>query len=148
ANRKVVIARPAEPAQVRAAANHFHQKARTEFRVGSEDLRARRFDRGGRGQRRFPDCWRRTGSFARHESIDGPVRTVRDIVEAWNIKPALRSQQGQQIAPAATLPKRVDELWNKILALAGRDDVGKWGKRLRVHERDRAPAHDERISLG
>ena len=42
ADRQVVVAGPAEPAQVRAAANDFDEEARPEFRVGSEDRRGGR----------------------------------------------------------------------------------------------------------
>ena len=41
---QVVVAGPAEPAQVRAAAHDFDQQARSELGVGREDARARRVE--------------------------------------------------------------------------------------------------------
>ena len=47
-HRQVVVARPAEAAEVGAAAHHFDQEPRAELGVGREDRRARRVDGLGR----------------------------------------------------------------------------------------------------
>ena len=50
---QVVVARPAESAEVGAAADDFDQEARAEFGVGREDAGRRRIDRIGRLHRRL-----------------------------------------------------------------------------------------------
>ena len=55
AHRQVVVARPAEAAQVRAAAHHLHEEARAELGVGREDAGRRRIQRLGGLQRGLSD---------------------------------------------------------------------------------------------
>jgi hypothetical protein len=51
AHRQVVVAGPAEAAQVRASAHHLDEESRTELGVGREDARGRWIDGFGRLQR-------------------------------------------------------------------------------------------------
>ena len=59
ADGQVVVAGPAEAAQVRAAADDLDEEARAELGVGREDARRRRIDRVGRLQRRLSHRQRR-----------------------------------------------------------------------------------------
>ena len=81
ADRQVVVAGPAEPAQVRAAAHHFDEEAGAELGVGREDRGRRRIDGVGALQRGLANHRRRAGPFARHVARDGAVGAVLDVVE-------------------------------------------------------------------
>ena len=64
ANRQVVVAGPAEPAQVRAAADDLDEEARAELRVGREDRRGRRIEAIGALHRRLLHDRRRAAASA------------------------------------------------------------------------------------
>ena len=68
ADRQVVVAGPAEAAQVRAAADDFDEEARSELGVGREDAGRRRIDRVGRLERGLAHRQRRVDARPRHDS--------------------------------------------------------------------------------
>ena len=103
ADRQVVVAGPAEAAEVGAAADDLDEEARPELGVGREDAGAWRIERFRRRDRGFSHRRRRAGAFLRNESIDRAVRFVFDVVKRRDVKPALLRERLQQIAPRRPL---------------------------------------------
>jgi hypothetical protein len=99
ADGKVVIAGPAEPAQVRATPDDLDQQARAEFGVWRENARHRGIDRLGRLQRRLTDRHRRVAG----DVVAGqrPVGAVIRLVERWNVEAAFVRQLPEQIRAIA-----------------------------------------------
>ena len=97
ADRQVVVAGPAEAAQVRAAADDFDEEARAELGVGREDARRRRIDRVGRLQRGLAHRQRRVGARPQREAGQRAVGGVLRLVERRNVEAALGGEQAQQI---------------------------------------------------
>ena len=90
ANGKVVVAGPAEPAEVRAAADDFDQEPGAELGIGREDAGHRWIDRVSRFERRFADghrCIRSAvrGGVSGQAAIGGVLR----LVKRWDIETAL-----------------------------------------------------------
>ena len=148
ADRQVVVAGPAEAAEIGAAADDLDEEARPELCVGREDAGARRIERFGRGDRGFSHGRRRAGAFLRDESIDRAIRFVFDVVKRRDVKPALLRERLQQIAPAALFAKRAHQAGDELFAFACRNHVGEQRQRLRVHERHGAANHDKGIASG
>ena len=90
ANGKVVVAGPAEPAEVRAAADDFDQEPGAELGIGREDARRRRVDSVGGLERRFAHGHRRIGrAFRGGVAAQAAVGGVLRLVERWDIETAL-----------------------------------------------------------
>ena len=148
ADRKVVVTRPAEATQVRAATHDFDEESRSELGIGREDRRRRRIHRFRRLQRGFADDRRCTAAFARHERRDGSVVGVLHVVEGRHVEPAFHDEPPQQIVAIGCGREGTYERRNQCFALTGGDDVGKQRQRLRVHERHGAADHHQRIVGG
>ena len=145
ADRQVVVAGPAEAAQVRAASDDLDEEARSEFGVGREDPRGRRIDRLRGLERGLAnghlgvDARRRP--IARHRAVGGVLR----FVERRDVEAAFAGQQGEQVAAAGRFRERAGQGGHEHFALTGGDDVGKRRERLRVDERHGAADDDERV---
>ena len=144
-DRQVVVAGPAEAAQVGAAADDFDEEARSELGVGREDAGRRRIDRVGRLQRRLPHRQRRVD--ARRTRVPGQravVRIVR-LVERRDVEAALGGEQPQQVVAIGRRGDGAAQAGNQHFAFARGDHVGERRERLRVDERDGAADDDERM---
>ena len=92
ADGQVVVAGPAEAAQVCAAADHLDQEARAEFCVGREDARRRRIERVSRPDGRLAHRHRRLRRRAlgrRRIAGEPAVDAVLWLVERGNVESAL-----------------------------------------------------------
>ena len=144
AHRQVVVAGPAEPAQVRAPAHHLDQEARAELGVGREDGGRRRVHGFGGLERRLAHHRRRAGAFARHVARDGAVGGVLHVVERRDVVAAGLGQPLQLLAPRRGR-HGVDQGRHQRFAFAGRDHVREHRERFGVDERHRAADHDQRV---
>src|SRR5215213_9851130 len=89
ADGQVVVAGPAEAAQVGAAADDFDQEARAELGIGREDARRWRIETLGTFYRGLLHDGRRAGAWLRLEGGDRVVGVVADVVERGHIEPPL-----------------------------------------------------------
>ena len=148
AHGQVVVARPAEAAQVRAATHDLDEDARSEFGIGREDDRCRRIEplRGLHGS--LPDDRWRTGLCGSNAAMV-PSPFSADVVERWDVEPALASPAFASSSPrSCACRRRRDQRGREHFAFAGGNHVGKGGQRLGVHERHGAADHDERVARG
>ena len=114
ADRQVVVAGPAEAAQVRAAAHDLDEEPRAELGVGREDARRRRIDRVGRLHRRLAHRQRRVRRRPRRRvagqrAVGRVLRLVerRDVEAAFARRAAAagrrdRSPRGTRASSAGT----------------------------------------------
>ena len=86
ADRQVVVARPAEPAEVRAAAHHFDEQARPELGVRCEDARAGRVKAIRGLHRGFRHDRRGVRPGLRHDGRNAAGPVVVDVVERRYVK--------------------------------------------------------------
>ena len=95
ADGQVVVAGPAEAAEVRAAADDFDEEARSELGVGREDARRRRIDGVGGLERRLAHRApaRRRRPTARSRAIV-PSSGVLRLVERRHVEAALARRAG------------------------------------------------------
>src|SRR5262249_39967394 len=136
---QVVIAGPAEAAQVGATSYHFDEKPGPEFRVGRKDAGRGRVNGFSRFQSRLPHgSWT---SILRTESQQRATACVARLVERRNVEPALRGQAIQEVAAAGGLKVGTFESRNEYLAFACCNHVSKRRKRFRVDE-SHSPADD------
>ncbi len=152
AHRQVVVAGPAEAAQVGAPAHDLDQEARAELGVGREDLGVRRVEQVGRPDGRLLH-WRgaaarRVAGHAAQGAIGGVVgRPCRGHVEA-----AVLPERLQQRLAARGLADALHQRRHQHLALTGGDHVGKQRERLGIDEGHGAAQHDQgvasRLSFG
>ena len=143
---QVVVAGPAESAQIGAAADDFDQQARSELRVGREDRRARRIEPIRGLDRGLPDDRRGVRVRPRHDARDAPRAVVHDVVERRHVEPARAGEPGQKIVATVRVEPGVDERRHEQLRFAGGDDVRKRRERLGIDERHGAADDDERIA--
>ena len=146
AHRKVVVAGPAEPAQVGAPAHDLDQKSRAEFGIRRENHRRRRVHRVGRLQRRLLHDRRRASALPRHKGRNGSVLRIPHVVEGRNVEAAFGRQQTQEIGAIRGGVERPQKRRNQHLAFARRNGIGEQRERLRIHEGHGAANHDERIA--
>ena len=145
-NGQIVVARPAEPAEVCASADDFDQKARSEFRVGSEDAGCRRIDGVGHLQRRLPHCRGRIDTLAHRESGQRSIVGVARFVEGWNVEAAFRGEEVQQVLAIDGSRNRTAKAGHEDFALAGGNHVGEQGERFRIDEGHGAADDDQRMT--
>ena len=138
ADRQVVVAGPAEAAQVGAPAHHFDEKARPEFGVWSEDARRRRID-GLSGLERGLSH-RKGGVHAAdgREAGEATVGAVLRFVERRHVETALLREAAKQVGAARGGAKCPFEGGHEHFAFARSDDVGK-RQRLGIDERHAPP---------
>ena len=148
ANRQVVIAGPAEAAEIGTATDDLDEEARPELCVGREDAGAGRVECLRRGDGGFSHRGRRAGAFLWNESIDRAVCSVFDVVKRRDVEPAPLRERLQQLAPSALFAERAHQPRHQLFTFACRDHVGEHGQRLRVDERDGPAYHDQRIAGG
>ncbi len=144
-NRQVVVAGPAESAEVRAATDDLDEEARPEFRIRREDAGRWRVDSLGRAQcgfgNRHRDAWNTDVSGQR--SVNGVLR----LVERRDVETALERQSAQEVAAVGRRGIRTPEGRDERFALAGGDDVGEGRQRFRVHEGHSATNDNERMVM-
>ena len=145
-NRQVVVAGPAEAAEIGAAADDFDEEARPELCVGRENPGAGRIERLCRGHGSFAHRGRCAGGFLGHETIDRAIRLVFDVVERRDVEASLLRERLQQIAPPSVFSKRAQQRRNQLLSFACRNHVGEHREGFRVDEGDRAADDDERVA--
>ncbi len=146
ANRQVVVACPAKPAEVRASAHDLDEEARSEFRVGRKDAGRRRIDGLGGSERGLVDRHWRVGEGHGHVAGQRPVRCVLRLIERRDVEAALECEQPQQVGPVGRGRKCATQRRDERFALAGSDHVGKQRQRLRIDECDGAANDDERVA--
>ena len=150
---QVVVAGPAEAAQVGAAADDLDQESGSELGVGRKNAGRRRI--GGVGslegslanrQRRLDTRFDRvagdrTGRRAGADVTDDVVR----LVERGDVEAALERKASQQVRPIGGRRERAAQPRDQHFAFAGRNHVGERRQRLWVHERHGAADNDERV---
>ncbi len=145
-DRQVVVAGPAEAAQVRATAHHFDKEARTELRLRREDARRRRIECVGRSNGRFPNGQRRVAAACcRQVAGQCAVHAVLRLVERRHVEAALPAEALEQVGTARRFAEGPVERRHEHLAFTGSHDVGERRERLRVHERHGAADHHQRM---
>ena len=147
-NRQVVVAGPAEAAEIGAAADDLDEEARPELCIGRENPGAGRIERLCRGHGSFPHRGRCAGGFLGHETLDRAIRLVFDVVERRDVEASLLRERLQQIAPPSVFSERAQQRGNQLLSFAGRNHVGEHREGFRVDEGDRAADDDERVAGG
>ena len=96
-NGQIVVARPAEPAEVCASADDFDQKARSEFRVGRRRCRLPE-DRWRRSPSAPPSALSRARRRPLHRvSGQRSIVGVARFVEGWNVVAVFRGEEVQQV---------------------------------------------------
>ena len=110
ADRQVVVPRPAEAAQVRAAAHHFDEEPRSELGVGREDRRRRRIEAVDRSSprpssrpaaRRCPASARTPRSCRRRRSARRRTTECRTRVRARAAAGGRRDRRPRESRPRA-----------------------------------------------
>ena len=145
ADGQVVVARPAEPAQVRASPDDFHEKPGTELGFGRKDARGRRIERVCRFHGGLEDGKRRPRAGSDGKPAQRTVSRILRRVERRHIEAALPGEQPQQIRAVDGFTKRAVERGHQHLAFPCRDDVGKRRQRLGIDECHRAADEHQRM---
>ena len=150
ADRQVVVAGPAETAEIGAAADHLDEEARPELGVGREDARAGRIDRFGRRQRRpsSPPPARRCLPWARTFRSCRPRCTRRRRTTECRTRASARATSANRAAPPSFSTRARPDAGTSSSPSPAAIDVGEQGQRLGVHEGHGAADDDERIARG
>ena len=146
AHRQVVVAGPAEPAQVRAAAHDLDQEARAELGVGREDRRRRRIEalRRSSPPPSSPSPAHRCPASARTRRSSRRPRSGRRRTRGCRSRAASPVAPQEVVSRSGAAANARDQIRNQHLPFAGRDHVGEQRERLRVDERHGAADHDQR----
>jgi len=144
---QVVVACPAEPAQVSTAANHLDEETRAELGVGREDAGRRWIDGPGCLERRLLNRRHRGGTLCRHEP-SRCRRLVPHIVER-------RARRSFAPGRAPEQPSRGRFAWLNARSSAGTRTSpspmaitsANGRKRLGIEERHAAADDNERITI-
>jgi hypothetical protein len=147
AHGKIVVACPAEPAEIGASTNHLDEEARAELGVRGEDGRGWWVHSLGRLECRFLDHRRSTCARPGHEGLDPVLGVVADVVKGGHIEPSLAHEAAQKVVSIRCLGKRLHERWHQRFAFPGRDHVGKGRERFGIDEGDGPPNHHERVVM-
>ncbi len=146
-HRQVVVAGPAEPAQVGAAADHFDQEARAELGVGREQRRVRWIEPLGALDRGLAHDRRRAAAGQRIHRHEAPGVVVARRVERRDVEARLAGQPAQHVAARPAAADGLDQVGDERLAFARRDQIGEEGQRLGVDEGHGAADYDQRVFL-